>query len=576
MTPYYDNGVCRLYHGDARSIPLPDLSVHCVVTSPPYYGLRVYQGVQEDGIGLEPTVEEYVSNLVDVFREVRRVLRNDGILWLNLGDSYGRNPAKGQHRPGDSGKQGYVYDNGGGRASSTTGMDGNRLGIPERVVLALQADGWLWRDTVIWAKKPAMPESVRGWTWTKHRIKIAEYERIIESRKGSLQQQREGAEDGARTVSEASCFASERETYGDGTDATEERERSAAFSNAGTPGQAKGISSPLSSDGEGQGDESKEECSTVSVGDGDRSSVDLSPVVGSSESKQVPLLLLQTNDPIDDRPRDSSEQGRATRERERGPCVWELQLAEARQNGDAFIDCPGCPKCADNGGLVLRKGSWRCTSAHEYIFMLTKDMGYYCDAEAVRLPHVEGWKGSQFINGKTAEYGLSRMSTLRRNEPSGSNRRSVWNDISPEPYGGAHFATFPSDLPRICIQASTSEQGCCPKCGSQWARVIDHKNMSVVKSGNTNGMRTGLYGTQSESASTQTLGWRPTCACKKYGLPLPPEPSTILDPFCGTATTCLAAQRLGRQAVGMDLSEDYLKQAVKRLEAVSLPLGIPP
>lgn len=141
---------------------MPDQSVHCCVTSPPYFGLRDY-GV--DGqIGLEPTPDEFVAALVAVFREVRRVLRDDGTLWLNLGDSYARNPAKGQHKPGDSGKQAYLYDTGAGRASVTaqTGLQDKQLiGIPWRVAFALQADGWYLRQDIIWHKPNPMPESVR-------------------------------------------------------------------------------------------------------------------------------------------------------------------------------------------------------------------------------------------------------------------------------------------------------------------------------------------------------------------------------------------------------------------------------
>jgi DNA modification methylase len=140
---------------------LPDQSVHTCVTSPPYFGLRDYGMAGQ--IGLEDTPDTFVARLVEVFREVRRVLRDDGTLWLNLGDTYARNPAKGQHKPGDSGKQAYIYDNGGGRASSTANVDlpeKNLLGIPWRVAFALQADGWYLRQDIIWHKLNPMPESV--------------------------------------------------------------------------------------------------------------------------------------------------------------------------------------------------------------------------------------------------------------------------------------------------------------------------------------------------------------------------------------------------------------------------------
>lgn len=154
---------CEIKIGDclASLITMADQSVNCCVTSPPYFGLRNY-GV-EGQLGLEPTPEEFVTALVTVLREVRRVLRDDGTLWLNLGDSYARNPAKGQHKPGDSGKQAYLYDTGGGRASCTaqSGLaDKQLIGIPWRVAFALQADGWYLRQDIIWKKPNAMPESV--------------------------------------------------------------------------------------------------------------------------------------------------------------------------------------------------------------------------------------------------------------------------------------------------------------------------------------------------------------------------------------------------------------------------------
>jgi DNA modification methylase len=169
MKPYYDNGVVQLYQADAREIPLADQSVHCCVTSPPYFGLRVYADNDHRGIGLEASIEAYVANLVDVFREVKRVLRDDGVCWLNLGDSYAASTSTTGGYSDKSTLAGYTSEQTKGRQMSNaqesrhinTGIDaGNRLGIPERVVMALQADGWTWRDTVIWAKKSCMPESL--------------------------------------------------------------------------------------------------------------------------------------------------------------------------------------------------------------------------------------------------------------------------------------------------------------------------------------------------------------------------------------------------------------------------------
>lgn len=125
-----------LIRSDARYIPLKSGVMQCVVTSPPYWGLRDYGVLGQ--IGLEKTLGEYVAKLVEVFREVWRVLREDGTLWLNLGDSYQ-----------------------GGNKFPLPGLKSKDLiGIPWRVALALQADGWYLRSDIIWSKPNAMPESV--------------------------------------------------------------------------------------------------------------------------------------------------------------------------------------------------------------------------------------------------------------------------------------------------------------------------------------------------------------------------------------------------------------------------------
>lgn len=195
----------RILQGDCRDVlkTLPDASVQCCVTSPPYFGLRDYGTASWEGgdpecqhivggqvqdnkapgaiqtgvrpgvdasrckrcgarrvdqqIGLEPTPDEYVAQLVAVFREVRRVLRDDGTLWLNLGDSFASKPA---------GSNGF-HDGRANREERTScgiplGLKPKDLiGIPWRVAFALQADGWYLRSDIIWSKPNPMPESVR-------------------------------------------------------------------------------------------------------------------------------------------------------------------------------------------------------------------------------------------------------------------------------------------------------------------------------------------------------------------------------------------------------------------------------
>ncbi len=144
---------------------LPDASIHCCVTSPPYYGLRDYG--HEGQIGLEETPGAYVAKLVDVFREVRRVLRDDGTLWLNLGDSYAATS-----RGGDQSTYKTTDDLRAAKSVAIFGAEKRKMqmpngikpkdlvGIPWRVAFALQADGWWLRQDIIWHKPNPMPESV--------------------------------------------------------------------------------------------------------------------------------------------------------------------------------------------------------------------------------------------------------------------------------------------------------------------------------------------------------------------------------------------------------------------------------
>lgn len=149
-----------------RMKEIPDQTAHCCVTSPPYFGLRDYG--HQDQIGAESTPGEFVARLVDVFREVRRVLRDDGTLWLNLGDSYGTTGGNtysgfnerwnGTGGPGS--KQDRALDGVTDRVKKTGLAPKNLLGIPWRVAFALQADGWYLRQDIIWHKPNPMPESV--------------------------------------------------------------------------------------------------------------------------------------------------------------------------------------------------------------------------------------------------------------------------------------------------------------------------------------------------------------------------------------------------------------------------------
>jgi DNA modification methylase len=201
----------------------------------------------------------------------------------------------------------------------------------------------------------------------------------------------------------------------------------------------------------------------------------------------------------------------------------------------------------------------RPTKAHEYVFLLSKAPRYYFDQEAVREPNELG-------NGRNPEsetpYGVG-----------GRNIRSVWT-IPTQPYPGAHFAVFPPALVEPCVNAGTSERGVCPECGAPWERVVervgDRKTHGVTKvadsargraHGATSAFKTGVV------PVLATTGWRPTCAHDAE-----PVPATVLDPFAGSGTVGVVANKLSRRAVLIDLNPDYLEQIERRNQQA--PLGL--
>jgi DNA modification methylase len=489
-----------LVRGDARRLPLADESVQCIVTSPPYWGLRKYAGAQDliwmpprivcetleryppgqrqcethehewtnvaasggkrnsaeevaaaikrakergydvggwgatqrsaegkdrmaieqstcclrcgawrGAFGLEPTIEMYVAHTVEILRECRRVLRSDGVLFWNIGDSYA---ASSRGSGGPSAKQDSV------RGSRYEPIRTN-LGdlkpkdlclIPDRVRLAAQADGWWVRSKIVWTKPNPMPESCR------------------------------------------------------------------------------------------------------------------------------------------DRP----------------------------------------------------------TDAYEDIIMLTKSARYFWDGFAVREPatveSLEKIARDKPAGGKNAEFYMHGKKDAGNScglSPGGTrNLRNVWN-FATQPYKGAHFATFPEELPRRCILAATSERGACAQCGSPWERVtrsIVHFEGGSGKALTDGGCRSwrgertipeetrlpgAKHGDNWEQRQSgdydirmgpvtdeQTIGWRPTCSC--HGQRGRTVPCVCLDPFGGSGTTARVAVSLNRRGVSVDLA--YHDLSDKRTRGVQRQL----
>jgi DNA modification methylase len=444
----------RIIQGDVRKAlaSLPDESVHCVVTSPPYYGLRDYKteprvwagqhgcahewsneriistgnapskksklnggkgpqpgekyqyenaGTASTGtfcqycnawrghLGLEPTLDLYIEHIVEIFREIRRVLRDDGTFWLNIGDSYASGGGTGAQ-----GKRGQRFD----RRHTQEWLGVNRrwdddgikpkdlLGIPWMLAFALRADGWYLRSEIIWHKRSPMPESVT------------------------------------------------------------------------------------------------------------------------------------------DRP----------------------------------------------------------TNAQEKIFLLTKAERYFYDAEAIKEEAAAGadlgfLRGNAWVGDERVENSHHAGSGMR-------NMRNVWTFAS-EPLSEGHYAAFPTELPRRCILAGTSAHGVCADCGSPCERVVEKHLEPGAKAAKTFVIdeRDAAADAKDQGSNRQkdghkpgwrradkTIGWHPTCDCNA-GNPAPP---TILDPFLGSGTSALVAAQLGCNAIGIELSPEYVAMAQKAISQDTALIGL--
>jgi DNA modification methylase len=231
----------------------------------------------------------------------------------------------------------------------------------------------------------------------------------------------------------------------------------------------------------------------------------------------------------------------------------------------------------------------RPTQATEKVFLLSKSARYFYDAEAVMEQRtefaIEHEKKYSSLPRKTRQENANRKdggdSVFQAgfaNLNGGRNMRNFWL-LGPEPFPEAHFATFPSEIPRRAILAGTSERGVCPKCGAPWERVVE-KSGATRKGNTASGWRES--GARSDNSAVdrlgevwvETLGWLPTCACMPPAVETPgvaaggrymPVPATVLDPFLGAGTTGLVADQLQRHCIGIELNPAYAAMAERRI-----------
>jgi site-specific DNA-methyltransferase (adenine-specific) len=186
----------------------------------------------------------------------------------------------------------------------------------------------------------------------------------------------------------------------------------------------------------------------------------------------------------------------------------------------------------------------RPLSSHEYIFLLSKSSNYYYDAEAIKECAVEKNKDGTYKK---------------------RHKRDVWT-VPVASFKGAHFAVFPTSLIAPCVQSSTSQHGCCANCGTNYMRVINRIRYATRPAKNVKIDDTGFANRDGgrHLTETQTVGWQKNCTCSTDVL----DRCTILDPFCGSATTGVVSLQHNHKFIGIDGKEEYLSIAESRLASL--------
>jgi len=493
--------VDRIYQGDVREwlAGLPDESVHCAITSPPYWSLRDYG--MDGQLGLEPTPELYIEHMVEVFRDLRRVLREDGTLWLNIGDSYAGsggphsnevNPGISQshHRFGGAGDtigtDGYQRQNrnGRGRHGAVESLKPKDLcGMPWRLAFGLQGFAVVPGSAIMDAAD-LLKEAREKQDWQM--VEMAEFM----LRKWAMTSQ-----------------------YLDGWYL-----RSAIV-------WAKGVSF----------------CDTYSGSLMPESCRDRP----TSAYEMVYLLTKNSTYFYDG---DAVREAHATL----GDKSAHAFGPNANRDGKGTQATQGNDHSFHGAGRNLRN-VWTISPQPMAWEMCSACKRVYSPSEFRRLPLTD-FEIQAFFVGKELEgsNGVPPKATGKR-VCAGCGASDSWL---------SHFATFPERLVAPMIQAGCPHK-VCAECGTPWVREVERESMVIKRTdwGERAGNRTASSGTMVRPAHTRTLGFLPTCDCGGRGA----EPGLVIDPFMGSGTVALAAHKFGRRWAGCELNPDYVTLGEERI-----------
>ena len=546
----------RIICGDALEVlkTFPGECVQMVMTSPPYYALRDY-GIPGQ-LGLEETPGEYIRKMVEIFREIKRVLRDDGVVFLNMGDSYsvGTNDPKSFRRD---------------RAA----VNPARRRAPSCDISDKAPPDCPLRDSI--------------WNHPCDECQAASVLRNLRNGRPASSELNDGSRDPIQ----------ERKESPNGhfpTSDSSSPKRPPQFSDAIQDQPPSSIPTSASHPEVG---ESKRQTSSPALPQNDANQAPSSAApLGYSTSLPDAQKSVRRVSRKNNRKESVSSSASHKKDTDHNACPYHnYTIPFPKVKPKDLMGMPWRVAFAlQADGWYLRSDIiWskpnpmpesvtdRPTKAHEYLFLLSKSAKYYYDADAIR----EEQTGNAHSRGKgltpKGEMALSQNHRANNSffknttavDIGGRNARTVWT-IPTQPYPEAHFATFPEELCRRPILAGTSEKGCCPECGAPWGREVEKETHFEGGSGkagrsasdaNASGKWAGKqYGENIKLGpvvETRTVGWQPTCSC---GI-AETVPCIVLDPFAGSGTTCLVANNLGRRWVGIELNPEYVKLANKRL-----------
>jgi DNA modification methylase len=659
----------RFLIGDAgsRLKQLPDESVHMVCTSPPYFGLRDYGTAQWEGgdpacdhqeavslrrdspggfhnstsrgtqaatvavarqlrsvcgkcgarridsqIGIEATPSEYVAELVAVFREVRRVLRSDGVCWLNLGDSFSSGVPNipdllarrlegdvlffGRADPrGRSAERVHVliYDKAAPNPIFKPLFRAQRVLVKNRQDDLCQIGGALNAPVTVWVDGVLRLDLINE-ADSECAANLPENVAVIITG-GELCSNpslRDVVASSALAIKHAEApFAVKvsREPVAEGITSDVSVWNSVTL-NAGSVSipHTNAINEPVALFDRAKLRAGGGRDLTIRNATAEHVSLSLERRCELRFQSVAQLFLLHDG----------------------GLTPYRTALAEAKKywNANRQKQEFGIPEMAkralmEDGWICRQTIIWekpnpmpesvtdRCTKSHEYVFLLTKSASYFYDSAAIAEPFADDRMGNPGAYKRTSSKAKGAVNDRQDlgflNNGDGwnsdgsrtvRNRRSVWT-IATEPSSLGHFALMPTALAELCIKAGTSERGCCPLCGKGWVRVVE-RGQTTRDGPTASGWREIARGDQASvrrlgETQKETLGWRPSCSCSSYTteadaavmLNFHPVPATVLDPFAGAGTTGLVADRLGRNAILIELNHAYAAMARTRLEA---------